>query len=254
MKREKIINNTGFILVETLIVGVFIMGIFSLLYTNFFPLIGEYERYKNYDTVESTYIAHWARMIALKGLPDSSYTNVKNTGYLDISDCSLYTVSSAQQNCSAFMTVNNVSKIYLTTYSTSNFKNFVKDVNDILKVNGYKDGIFFDEFQRNSQNYLYQVGVKRTENQYKLVLKTYLLLSNQQGKKLVRNQFVVIDKNGQVNYHYNDIVGKYEVGINHDFSTVVNTLPVDKEKEKDPVKFVQALFAENNKTNNGKSK
>ena len=133
MKREKIINNTGFILVETLIVGVFIMGIFSLLYTNFFPLIGEYERYKNYDTVESTYIAHWARMIALKGLPDSSYTNVKNTGYLDISDCSLYTVSSAQQNCSAFMTVNNVSKIYLTTYSTSNFKNFVKDNNSFSR-------------------------------------------------------------------------------------------------------------------------
>ena len=134
------------------------------------------------------------------------------------------------------------------------FKNFVKDVNDILKANGYKDGIFFDEFQRNSQNYLYQASVKRTENQYKLVLKTYLLLSNQQGKKLVRNQSVVIDKNGQINYHYNDIVGKYEVGINHDFSTVVNTLPVDKEKEKAHVKFVQALFAENHKTNNGKSK
>ena len=68
MKKTKIVNKNGFILVETLIVGVFIMAIFSLLYTNFFPLIGEYERYKDYDTVESTYIAHWARMIALKGL------------------------------------------------------------------------------------------------------------------------------------------------------------------------------------------
>ena len=47
MKNKKVLNSRGFILVETLIVGVFIMGIFSLLYANFFPLIGEYERYKN---------------------------------------------------------------------------------------------------------------------------------------------------------------------------------------------------------------
>ena len=127
MKKTKIVNKKGFILVETLIVGVFIMGIFSLLYTNFFPLIGEYERYKDYDTVESTYIAHWARMIALKGLPESVYTTASNTGYVDISDCSLYTNSDGIASCSAFINMNNVSKIYLTPYSTVDFKNFVKD-------------------------------------------------------------------------------------------------------------------------------
>ena len=127
MKKTKIVNKSGFILVETLIVGVFIMGIFSLLYTNFFPLIGEYERYKNYDTVESTYIAHWGRMIALKGLPESVYTTASNTGYVDISDCSLYTNSDGIASCSAFINMNNVSKIYLTPYSTVDFKNFVKD-------------------------------------------------------------------------------------------------------------------------------
>ena len=84
MKKTKIVNKSGFILVETLIVGVFIMGIFSLLYTNFFPLIGEYERYKDYDTVESAYVAHWGRMVALKGLTDSSYNTAKNTGYIEI--------------------------------------------------------------------------------------------------------------------------------------------------------------------------
>ena len=133
MKKTKIVNKKGFILVETLIVGVFIMGIFSLLYTNFFPLIGEYERYKAYDTVESTYIAHWARMIALKGLTDSSYTTAKNTGYLDITDCSLYTNSDGIASCSAFINMNNVSKIYLTPYSTVDFKNFVKDNKDFSR-------------------------------------------------------------------------------------------------------------------------
>ena len=133
MKKTKIVNKSGFILVETLIVGVFIMGIFSLLYTNFFPLIGEYERYKNYDTVESTYIAHWGRMIALKGLPESVYTTASNTGYVDISDCSLYTNSDGITSCSAFINMNNVSKIYLTPYSTVDFKNFVKDNNSFSR-------------------------------------------------------------------------------------------------------------------------
>ena len=133
MKKTKIVNKSGFILVETLIVGVFIMGIFSLLYTNFFPLIGEYERYKNYDTVESTYIAHWGRMIALKGLPESVYTTASTSGYLDITDCSLYTVSDGQNSCAAFKTMNNISKIYLTSYATTNFKNFVKDNNSFSR-------------------------------------------------------------------------------------------------------------------------
>ncbi len=133
MKEKKVLNKKGFMLVETLIVGVFIMGIFSLLYTNFFPLIGEYERYKDYDTVESTYIAHWARMIALKGLPETSYTTARNKGYLDITDCSLYTASDGQQNCAAFETMNNVSKVYLTSYSVINFKNFVKDNNSFSR-------------------------------------------------------------------------------------------------------------------------
>ena len=127
MNEKKILNNTGFILVETLIVGVFIMGIFSLLYTNFFPIIGEYERYKDYDTVESTYIAHWGRMIALKGLPESVYTTASTDGYVDIGNCSLYSDINMQNYCSAFINTNNISKIYLTSYSTVAFKNFVND-------------------------------------------------------------------------------------------------------------------------------
>ena len=35
---KKKLNNGGFVLVETLIVSVFVMSIFSILYNNFFPL------------------------------------------------------------------------------------------------------------------------------------------------------------------------------------------------------------------------
>lgn len=128
-------NKKGFVLVETLIVSVFIMAIFSMVYANIIPLTGEYEKYKNYDTVESIYIAHWARAIALKGLPNTSYTSANNatSGYLDISDCSIYTVTDGASSCSAFKLMNNVSKIYLTPYSTQKIKNYVRDNNNFKR-------------------------------------------------------------------------------------------------------------------------
>ena len=45
-------NKNGFVLVETLIVVVFVAAIFSIMFLNFYPLIGEYERRENYDDVE----------------------------------------------------------------------------------------------------------------------------------------------------------------------------------------------------------
>ena len=49
------LNKKGFALVETLIVSVIVMAIFSILYTNFFPMMGEYERREGYDDIDSIY-------------------------------------------------------------------------------------------------------------------------------------------------------------------------------------------------------
>ena len=40
----KKLNNKGFILAETLVVTVFLMIIFTMLYTNYYPLMGEYQK------------------------------------------------------------------------------------------------------------------------------------------------------------------------------------------------------------------
>ena len=40
-------STSGFILAETLVVTVFLMTIFTMLYVNFYPLIGEYEKEKH---------------------------------------------------------------------------------------------------------------------------------------------------------------------------------------------------------------
>ena len=55
VKCIKEINNKGFMLAETLIVSLFVMSTFSMLYVNILPLIAEYEKYKDYNTVEATY-------------------------------------------------------------------------------------------------------------------------------------------------------------------------------------------------------
>lgn len=101
-----------------------------MLYTNMFPLVGEYQKYKNYDSVEATYIAHWARKLALRGLDSSSFTSARSTGYLDITNCSLYNKSGKEDTfswCQLYEKTNNVTKIYLTPYSVSTFKTTVKN-------------------------------------------------------------------------------------------------------------------------------
>ena len=51
----KNIDNHGFVMVETIVVAVFIIGICTFLFANFLPLIGDYERVSQYDTVDSKY-------------------------------------------------------------------------------------------------------------------------------------------------------------------------------------------------------
>lgn len=59
----KKLNSKGFILAETLIVCVFLMVMFTMIYTNFYPIIGEYEKRENYDDVDGKYVAYWVKKL-----------------------------------------------------------------------------------------------------------------------------------------------------------------------------------------------
>lgn len=69
MKR---LDSRGFVLVETIIVAVFVMGISTFLFANFLPLMADYERINNYDTVEGTYKAHEIRKLILREINEDS--------------------------------------------------------------------------------------------------------------------------------------------------------------------------------------
>lgn len=128
MKFKKI-NNKGFMLLETLVVSIFVMFVFTMIYTNILPLMAEYEKYRNYNTVEATYRAHWARKIALDGLNDSIFAMVTtNKDYYNITACSLYSKTDKDNMetwCNNYEYASGITNIYLTPYSLENFKTTV---------------------------------------------------------------------------------------------------------------------------------
>ena len=69
-------NNKGFVLAETLVVTVFVMSIFTLLYVNFFPLLGEYAKREFYDDIDSKYDVYWLKRMIQNStmLSDSTYS------------------------------------------------------------------------------------------------------------------------------------------------------------------------------------
>lgn len=81
----KKINSSGFALAETLVVTVFLMVIFSMIYANFLPLIGEYEKRETYDSVDGKYSVYWIkRMIedSSYNIPDSKSDHIRSKGYI----------------------------------------------------------------------------------------------------------------------------------------------------------------------------
>ena len=62
----KKIGNNGFVLAETLIVTVFLMVLFTMVYSNFYPLIGEYEKREDYDDIDSKYAVFWIKKLVMK--------------------------------------------------------------------------------------------------------------------------------------------------------------------------------------------
>lgn len=129
MKKKNKKNEKGFVLVETLVVTVFVAAIFSIIFLNFYPLIGEYERRENYDDVDSKYAAYWVK----KMLQESDY-NILYPGsgtplnghvcvsYRDITCDKLFSDDAKRQTCNNLQKSLGISKIIATTYDLSMIK------------------------------------------------------------------------------------------------------------------------------------
>jgi len=80
MKNINKVDNRGFVIVETIIVAVFVIGICTFLFLNLLPLIGDYERISKYDSVDSKYKIHEIRKMIIRDVlnGDVSEDVIKN--------------------------------------------------------------------------------------------------------------------------------------------------------------------------------
>lgn len=143
----KKLNNKGFVMTETLVVAVFIMSIFAIMYNNYFPLIGEYERREVFDDIDGKYAAFWVkRFIQHDSFVVSStmINNINTTGYTRISCSNIDPALNEYRQimCNRLVDELEVDKsggyphIYLTKYSLVDFKNRVKNDQNYTEFSG----------------------------------------------------------------------------------------------------------------------
>ncbi|MBR2711296.1 MAG: hypothetical protein IKE89_02380 [Bacilli bacterium] len=82
------LNKKGFVLAETLVVAVFMATIFTIIYVNFYPLIGEYEKRENYDDLDSKYDIYWFKRLvqSKQALPTDKWRDYTGPEYTTLCD------------------------------------------------------------------------------------------------------------------------------------------------------------------------
>lgn len=125
----KKLNNKGFALVETLVVSVFVVTIFTLIFTNFYPLIGEYTKRETYDDTDGKYAAYWMRTIVEDNISKNTTvlntlkTQVDSNKYYYKLDCNNASFNdNVKTLCVNLSTKFNIKNMYITKYNLTNLK------------------------------------------------------------------------------------------------------------------------------------
>ena len=131
-------NNKGFVLVETLVVTVFVAAVFSVIYINFYPLAGEYERREFYDDIDSKYGAYWLKVFIQRSSYSLNKSSIQNNGYVMFS-CDNLSNEQDRNVCKAMYQRLQVKQAIISYYQLSD--NGVEDnpsQNDGLNYTGLK--------------------------------------------------------------------------------------------------------------------
>ena len=152
MVKMKKLNSKGFVMTETLVVAVFIMGIFGIMYNNYYPLIGEYERREVFDDVDSKYGAFWIKRFiqhSSYNLSAAEKNTINNNGYVLFS-CNNINNDYRKTMCNKLLKELEVKdynlqpKVYITKYNLESFKNYVEaDTNYTTFSGGFSDYVNF---------------------------------------------------------------------------------------------------------------
>lgn len=141
----KKLNNKGFALAEILVVTVFVMVIFSIIYTNFFPIMAEYERRESYDDVDGKYAAYWfKKMIEKDNIVSVKESTINSYHYYKL-QCGDFLDLTQKDLCKNLVERYGITKdassnpsIYITKYKTEDFKSKVNS-NPTLFTSGFQE-------------------------------------------------------------------------------------------------------------------
>lgn len=158
----KKMGNRGFALVETLIVATFVMGILTLILTNFLPMIGRYEKREQYDDVDSVYNTYLIKKMLenseTKALSNSLRSGITGSNsVVNPINCNIYNDTEFLDYCQNLFQNTGVSSAIVTSYKLSSLKsslpqNASEDFKDYISS--------LPNFVKNPNNYKYRIIIK----------------------------------------------------------------------------------------------
>lgn len=127
-------NEKGFLLAESIIVGVFVLSLFTFLFVNIIPLVGEYENEEKYDTISSVYNTNLIRSMIMG---DANVNDILKLTQAS-GTVNTYNVFTGDSICNRLDKKNfckkllnstylDVHSIYITWYRTNKIKDDVKN-------------------------------------------------------------------------------------------------------------------------------
>lgn len=144
------LNNKGFVLAETIIVGVFVIGLITFLFLAILPLIGEYEKREKYDTLNSKYDIHLVRKMILRDTNIENILSIGDDGYVVYKDLDVFCEMFEQENyCRMLLGENylDIDNVILSTYKTTKLKNALNTDSILYNDRATKEYIeFIPEF------------------------------------------------------------------------------------------------------------
>ena len=130
-------NNKGFMMAELLVVAVVVLVIFTVLFTNFIPTKGEYEKRLEYNDIDTLYGNYYLKVLLLRHY--SSPTKVKptlNNGFLTIVENNTC-VSNYSYNgitCQQIVDKYNISDAVITNYKPTSYNGPLKEYINYLDI------------------------------------------------------------------------------------------------------------------------
>lgn len=181
-------NKKGFAMAELLAVSIVLLFIFSILFSNYLPLLAEYETRLSYNDVTAQYAAHYIRKMYKEALEDTTQSEkLKTTINPDINSKGFFSALSKnndsvcnqilekdKSNCEKIIEQYGIEEIIITKYK-------LKDDTDTTTKyvkNNYeqKDGSLYNYigYLPNYEKSIYTGNIAKDEGQqlYRLILKT----------------------------------------------------------------------------------